>query len=661
MRNKQIIFQLFLSIVILTGILALVFFWGPPSWGDQGVFVAYSASRIALGLMVVLVLALCALGLWTSRWKQLMFDEMVSSLHTWGSQGTRWVVILIILVVLTVYGITGLASFQAPFFQDYSTYAPLFEFTLAQFETGTAILAIAWPLVVWGVALLFLTMVLWLAIFPELVSHPQTYRPAVILRTLLALVIITISLLHAGILAMQMNVLTAIPGWYWDIQAKPFSPRDAAFLLLLIASLALIGYVLTHPGNTKLHLIALFFLGWFIQVGFGVIDGDGFESLRLKYAASLHQSHARKASADDIDILQTVREYETLYGGSMFQSTKPPGTILIYMGTRYLSDWITPQPTVEARFQALTRFEAYVFPFISLLVLFVLYGISRTFLPVEDRLLPSILYILLPNVMLLPLFLDQVLYPLLFILGAYLMIKVVDHHSFPLALLGGAILYLFAFFTFSMLPLIPFAFLYIVIRYWMNRADRNLRGSLGLYFGILLGFLLMFVLFDFALGYNALSRYQGAMSVVRNFDFLLRVDVPQGEQLPNTGFLLPIRHILSAFTLNNMEFAAAIGYPIYVLFLVQGVITLLAFVRNKTDQGQALLVSFFATFFAMNVFAPIQGEAARLWIFWAPVMVIFAGTGISSLFKGNRRFVYLLVVLQLTTMYLTFKFQDFVP
>jgi hypothetical protein len=661
MRTKWFIFQLYLTLFVLEGFLALGIFLRDKSSSAPSQFFGYSTARIALGLGVVIVLVLVISALWASQWRRQAIERWMSGLLSWGSQGDRWLVVFISLAYLTVLGIGGLVCFQSPFFQDYDRYAPILYFTLARFETIRAILGNAWPLLVWGAAFLLQTVVLWVVIFHENARQTQTYRPSVLSKTLLVLVIVNIALLHAVILGMQMRVLTAIPGWYWDIVAKPFSRLDGVFLFLLALSLVAIWYVLNHQENVRRNLVVLFILGWVIQVGIGAIDGQGFESLRLKYANSHHRSHAVKASANDINIIQTVRNYEGLYGGSMFQSTKPPGTLLIYMVTRYVSDWISPEATAEGRFRVLTTFEAYIFPFVSFLVIFVLYGISRTFLPAEDRLLPSILYILLPNVILLTLFLDQVLYPLLFISGGYILIKIVDLQNFRLALFGGALLYLFSFFTFSMLPLIPFAFLYIAIDYWMNRSDRFPLKSLALILGIIFGFAIMFVLFVYALDYNAYTRYQGAMKIVRNFDFLLRVGTPHGEALPNTGFLLPPRYILSAFTLNNVEFASAIGFPVFLMFLVQGVITLVTLVWKKSARGYAMLASFFATYFTMNIFAPIQGEAARLWIFWAPVMVLFAGTGVSTIFKGSRRFIYLLIVLQLPIIYLTFKFQDLAP
>ncbi len=661
MRTRRNLIQPYLAVAILAGLLALVSYFSVQSSGERGFFLGFSASRLAAGLAVIGMLAGLSWVLWLSYRKHSAFEERVSRLVDWGQQRSRWLISAISIFYLAFAALAILLSFRSPFARDYAEYAPVFEYTLRHFETITAQVQNAWPLLTWVVFLLFLTAVFWAALFSGLARRPKAYRIGVILKTLLVLGMITLWMLHAIILAMQMTVFKAIPGWYWDIRAKPFTWRDGLFLLLMVVALVLIRYVLRSTGSTWRNLALLFVLGWLIQVGFGFIEGQGFESLRLKYASSLHRSHATKASADEIDILTTIRDYDELYGSAMFQSTKPPGTLVLYMLTRYLSDSIAPRATPEGRFESLTRLQAYLFPVISFLVLIVLYGISRTFLPARDRLLPAVLYILLPNVILLPLFLDQVLYPLLFISGTYILVILVDRQDFGLAVLAGGLLYLAAFFSFSMLPLIPFAFLYIAIDYWTRRPERRLLKSLGLYLGILVGFAVLFVVFAAALEYNAYSRYQGAMEVVRNFDFLLRVDARPDEQLPNTGFVLPLRYIASAFWLNNLEFASAIGFPVYLLFLIQGVMTLIALGRSKTAAGQALFTAYFATFFAMNIFAPIQGEAARLWIFWTPVMVLFAGSAISTIFKGNRNLISVLVILQLSIVYLTFKFQDLAP
>jgi hypothetical protein len=661
MRSAKTSYRLHLILSIIEGIFALAIFFRFRSMSKNALLLGYSAPRLLLAGSVMVMLLLFAGALLKSLSESQRQDKLYQRLIGWISQGDRWLVAVVTLLFLTFLGTTGLIMFPSSLFQDFPIYAEIVALSSRLFGPIAAVIDDAWTILLWWVLFAFQTSVMLFLSFPKLARDSSTYKGEAILKTLLFLSLIALSLFHWIILALQMQVLKLIPGWYWDIQAKPFSFRDAMFLILLAFTLALVAYALNHPQKIRRNLLILFALGWFIQVGFGVIEGQGFESLRQKYATSHHKSHAMKASADEISLLETIRDYENLYGSTMFQSTKPPGTMVIYILIRYVSDWIDPQPTQEGRFLALTTFEAFVFPLISFLVLFVLYRFSRTLLPEEHQLLPSILYILLPNVILLALFLDQVLYPVLFVSGAYLVVHTVEKRAFSMAILSGALIYLFAFFTFSMLPLVPFAAACIGIDFLANRRERKVLSSLSLFLGILMGIALLSAVFYYALDYNIVERYQGAMQVVRNFDFLLRVDTPGGEELPNTGFLLQPRYILSALYLNNMEFASAVGFPIYLLFIVQGVRTLAAFIRKKATMRDGILASFFVTFLAMNVFAPIQGEAARLWIFWAPMVVLFAALGLATIFRREKGVIYLIVVLQLVTIYLTYKFQDLAP
>ena len=109
--------------------------------------------------------------------------------------------------------------------------------------------------------------------------------------------------------------------------------------------------------------------------------------------------------------------------------------------------------------------------------------------------------------------------------------------------------------------------------------------------GITLGLVLLFALFYFALDYNVFIRYQKDMEGVRSFDFLMRVNAPTDEVIQNTGGLLKPRYILSAFFLNNLEFATAVGFPIYLLFVVQGVRTLTALFKKQTTKGEIVILA----------------------------------------------------------------------
>jgi len=62
----------------------------------------------------------------------------------------------------------------------------------------------------------------------------------------------------------------------------------------------------------------------------------------------------------------------------------------------------------------------------------------------------------------------------------------------------------------------------------------------------------------------------------------------------------------------------------------------------------------------LNVYGQMQGEAARLWMFWVPMVVSFAGFELYSHFHRKNLVVYLVVTLQFITIWMTFMFQDFI-
>ena len=68
-----------------------------------------------------------------------------------------------------------------------------------------------------------------------------------------------------------------------------------------------------------------------------------------------------------------------------------------------------------------TLFMLWVFPLLSFSTLALLYWLNRSLLDEEDGLLPGLLYLSCANVILIPLFLDQAIYPPVFLLGVAVM------------------------------------------------------------------------------------------------------------------------------------------------------------------------------------------------------------------------------------------------
>jgi low affinity Fe/Cu permease len=75
------------------------------------------------------------------------------------------------------------------------------------------------------------------------------------------------------------------------------------------------------------------------------------------------------------------------------------------------------------------------------------------------------------------------------------------------------------------------------------------------------------------------------------------------------------------------------------------------------DKGY--LLAMLATLIALFISGEAAGEVARQWAFSITLLVIFASSEIGSLFKYQKKWVLLILLTQLSTIYLTFKFQDF--
>jgi nitrate reductase gamma subunit len=115
---------------------------------------------------------------------------------------------------------------------------------------------------------------------------------------------------------------------------------------------------------------------------------------------------------------------------------------------------------------------------------------------------------------------------------------------------------------------------------------------------------------------------------------------------------------VGAAWLNNLDFAAAIGFPIYILFVVQAVRLLLRLFRRMTDSSDTIPLTFLLSFIVLNLAGTAQGEVPRLWLFWLPMVVIFAAYEIELLAQKNRLFLLGLAVAQCITILLTYHFQD---
>ena len=301
----------------------------------------------------------------------------------------------------------------------------------------------------------------------------------------------------------------------------------------------------------------------------------------------------RAASESDLTLLDTVRRYEEVYGSGSFTGTKPPGLMVFYTALDHLANGY-PSSLDDA-----TRYAASL-------------GSGRLALPLARRQHGrSSLRLRAPlprrsirpraarrTAALRPRAQRRPLYLLRrpgrvscasFCSAPGSLSSSIRRHSLVWAFLLGAVLYMGAFFAFTMLPLYVFAGLYLLLHDWRERirqapaADHPLRAwrsrparcSCTSSPRTLLN-------------YDFLPRFERTMSINHNFDFYLRV----GQQPPAGPEPLGVRlgQILSAAWLNNLDFAAAIGFPIYILFLAQAVRRVWRFIKGQAAHGDVILL-----------------------------------------------------------------------
>ena len=656
---KLTIYKWFLALSTLEGVFALFFMFRVQSMDSSAWLFGYSARWLAVSLLAtILVLFSAGLTLIAFR-NEPKLERTVLRLEKGLSEDDRLLVLTLIFFAIFLLAIALLFLWQIPAIHNYYWYKSIFKRSIHLYETLLVIFGRLVPLFAWATAILLQSLLLLAIRFSNRYRYPGFWNRQVISRTTLVIAMLSLSLIHWLVLAL-IEIQAFLPGWFWEYDRRPFSLRHAFFLVIFAISLGVVTFIIRHPKRVALSLIILIGLGYLIQVSFGFIQGQGYESLRLKYTGTKHRAYAEIAAADFRDPLGAVRQYEQRYGEEIFPSTKPPGVVLFYILVENLVNLIRPEQNTEGRFLVLSRFIAYVFPLVSFLVLGAIYLFVRPLVRDKSAIIPSILYIFIPNIILIPLFLDQVIYPLLFMLGILLMGWVLKKKSFFLAVIAGVGFYVAIFFSFSMAPLLPFFVILIALEFMLNRQERNWLQPVRLFVGLGLGILVMFISFRVVLNYDIFERYATVNRVVRNFDFILRTGGKLTEELATTAISPSPRQVFRAALLNNLDFAAAVGFPIFLLFLWRAGRTLLALIHRRGSDLEVYLGALFLTYLALNLYGQIQGEAARIWVFWVPVVVIFAGIELASSFQRRNLALYLVITLQLVTMLMTFQFQDFI-
>jgi hypothetical protein len=490
-------------------------------------------------------------------------------------------------------------------------------------------------------------------------SRMETWSPQRILPALTLVLIVTATGLQWFILGFQLRTFANIRAWYWKIQAIAFSVSDIWYAILVLALIAMIVWLGFQKRRVWLALGLIAVLGWLLQMGVGTMGRGGLNTLSERYFSTYHRAYVSRAAESNVGILDGIRRYEELYAGRAFTNTKPPGLMAFYIGLDHLVNGHPSAFTPAERYERLSTFILFAYPVLAVAMVPLLYAFTRRFVMDADPFLSvaaPFLYVLAPNFVLFSLFPDQAVYPLVFLLAAWLIIRVIRSGSSAWSFVLGAVLYLSVFFAFTMLPLYPLVGLYLILHTWRGRESRKWSRAVWMAIAVGLGTLVLYGAFRLLLNYDFFPRFARTMVINHNFDFYLRV----GVQPPGAAESLPVRlgQILNAAWINNLDFAAAVGFPIYILFIVQVIRRLSSLRKPDLPPAEMVLAALTLSFLVLVFAGTAQGEVPRLWLFWLPLVAVLAALELRRYVERRSLWLMLIAAAEFFTMMFTFHFQD---
>ncbi len=627
MNNRQKrAYLIFFALITIEGTLAFISLFLQRSMDKNAIIFGYSKERILFALFVLLIVGFFGImGIQVFReWKPfLSWNNRISQISFIEKYNYP---ILISLLVASLVAWSVFIFWSLPFNKGDTFWTATF---------NRAKIVILW------FALIFLqAFILYLVLFPQSLSKRYGRKYEFIIGLVLALAFGCLSFIQWIILYYQLPIFNRIPGWFWYYWKK-YGVRTEIFFLLLIISLIITWWILKRPAGWR-SVFVLVLLGFVLQVGYGFVWGGGFQYFRDTIENGRHRNYAVEASTSDA-FQERFLHYEDFYHNDYYMGTKPPGLLLIYITAEKLSNLINPVFDYESRYQRLVSFAAYVFPFVSFLTLFPLYALAKIFLDKNLALIPCLLYILLPNVLLMNMEMDQVLFPLLFCLGVYFAWWASNRGALWRAIIVGIYGYLAIFVTFSLLPILLFTALWFIFDAWVNRLERPLSRLFWSGCGYLIGFTSVAILFRFLLNYDFILRYTSAMEIHRSVK-----DYQSG-----------LLQMFWTLILNNSEYITWISFGIAFLIIAQMIISIRAIVRNRSNSLDFFALDFVVLYVLLNFIGQTNGEVGRLWLFLTPVIAILVTPLVVRLLANRFSGVIYFVIIQSITIFLIFSYQGF--
>jgi hypothetical protein len=451
---------------------------------------------------------------------------------------------------------------------------------------------------------------------------------------------------YSYVLAFHYDWLQSIPGWFFFRQDNPGGPYRYIYLfLMLVLALVAVFAILKRTKQPVLSISIAMALLFFLQIGYGFVQGNGFESIRVKYAKAAVSEELQTVCQARESLVESVRNYDVLYGDNFWLGTKPPGFFSFYALIKAGVGLIRPAVLIDpqACFMTLTKNSAYFLPFFATLLLVPLYFIQKQITSQPFPFISALIYISAPSVILMTLLTDQFLFPLLFTIFLLLLTLMITRQSVLYAFLAGCMAYLLVFVSFSLLPVFGLAVIWLFVDYWINCQNRHLRTVLLLLAAFFGGLLLTSLLVWLFTSYNPLARYQLAFQKHR--------EIKQFE--------FSAQRIMEYMFLNQVDFMLWTGFGLIFLFYGSSIRAFILFFQRKATTYDGYRIAFFLTFLILNLAGQTRSEVGRLWVFLLPGFALAIFPESLKLLKNPLHSIQLFFLTQMMSTFLVFYYIHF--
>jgi len=271
----------------------------------------------------------------------------------------------------------------------------------------------------------------------------------------------------------------------------------------------------------------------------------------------------------------------------------------------------------------------------------------------EAYIIASLLYIFTPSVALIPLHLDQCLYPLLFIFILVIFVFGIKNNSLPLLFISGFLTGLAMYISFSLIAIPFYILLILTIKTGTALLSKEcplrnpiqiIRENFEIGFIYALGLVFLEACLFLNLSYNVIENYQFIMSN----HFISKMQV------------WSLQTTLAMGALSILEYSLWTGVPLFGLMIIFGIRSLKKLMAGNSDISLIMGAALPILFFALAFFGRTAGETARLWIFLTPLTVIFSAKEILNTFREHTwNTVTFLILMQMITAFSIKMWQDF--